>query len=91
MRLNRKGKPYQNPAQLITKCRIKNRDGLIYHPTKAPDGLCNCGVMLELKPCRQDYIFNSKSRAEHAISHTLKFLKENGIEILEKQFIIENA
>jgi len=89
MKLNRKGKPYQDPARFIMKCRIKSPDGLVYHPTKAPDDLCRCGVMLELKPRKDDYVFNSSARAEHAISHTLKFLSGQGVELKTKEFFVE--
>ena len=91
MRLNKHGKPYQDPLQWIRKCRIKSPSGLIYHPIKAPEGLCNCGIMLELKPKIEDHIFPSTSRAYHAISHTLKFLKQSGVELEVKEFIVEKV
>ncbi len=89
MRKNKRGKPYQDPLQWVKKCRIKSPDGLIYHATKAPNGLCRCGVMLELRPRKDDFIFSSISRANHAISHTLKFLNELGIDKSIDQFIVE--
>ena len=88
MKLNKKGKPYQDPLQWIKKCRVVNSKGLVYHPTKAPAGLCKCGVMLELKPRKEDYIFPSTSRAQHAISHTMKYLDSLNAE-LGDEFIVE--
>ena len=82
MRLNKKGKPYiePNPPQ---PCRIRSKSGLIYSATKAPDGLCRCGVMLELKPSHKDYIFPTSKQATHAISHTLKVLASINAEFEE--------
>ena len=89
MRLNKKGKPYiePNPPQPY---RVRSKDGLIYSATKAPDGLCRCGIMLELKPSTKDYIFPTSKQATHAVSHTLKFLASIGVESGDK-FILEKV
>lgn len=87
-KLNRHKRPYISPDQHKRQCRVKNSQGLIYKPTQAPAGICKCGVMLELKPGTQDYIFPTVTRANHAISHTLKFLGSIGVEE-NLDFVIE--
>ena len=62
-------------------CRVVNPNGGTYHPTKAPDGLSKCGVMLELKPRNEDYIFPSMRKAEHARHHTIKYMLQLGFEL----------
>jgi hypothetical protein len=71
-------------------CKIKNKQGLYYHPTKAPEGLCKCGVMLGLKPRKEGYVFPARIRARHAIEHTIRFLKVSGLPFDAEDFIIEN-
>lgn len=70
------------------QCVIKDENGFYYHPTTAPEGLSKCGVMLQLMAKKEPFIFTSKSRADHAIHHTIAFLKSKNIEVIIK-FIIE--
>jgi len=60
-----------------------------YGVVNAPDGFCKCGLMLGLMPVT-DYIFPSVVRAEHALAHLAKFLKERDIEFdLRKYSIVQ--
>lgn len=71
-------------------CSIQTSEGLYYHPTKAPQGLCRCGIMLELKPKKEKYIFPSVHRANHARNHTITYLKGMGVSVnYEKEFIVK--
>jgi len=76
---------------LPVKCRVIHPKGGIYHPTKAPKGLSKCGVMLELKPRREDYIFPSRNKALHARHHAIKYLASLGFEIsvVAGDFVVE--
>ncbi len=79
-----KGTP--TPSKLA---RVMDLEGNIYHPTKAPEGLCKCGVMLELKPRKTDYIFPSRARALHAREHTIRYLFQNNMPVDKDNFIVE--
>jgi hypothetical protein len=72
-------------------CKIVDREGLNYHPVAAPDGLCKCGVMLAFMPRKNVYIFPSHIRANHAISHTISYIKQNDLPIDITNFIVKEA
>jgi hypothetical protein len=88
MRLNRSGKPYQEPDQ-PKKCVIVDKGGLFYHPTPAPEGFCKCGVMLKLKTNPNEYIFAAHTHAIHAREHTIRWLKDNEFPFDPDDFIIK--
>ena len=90
MKLNKKKRPYIEPDP-AKPCRVVDKNGLIYHPTKAPDGLCKCGVMLGLMPKSEDYVFDSRQRAAHAKDHTIKFLFQSNLPVDKSNFIIESV
>lgn len=72
-------------------CRVVDSVGNTYHPTSAPAGLFKCGVMLELKPKKKDYIFPSHLRAIHARDHTIRYLVDSGLPVDPANFIIEEV
>lgn len=90
MKLNKHGKPYQEPDQ-PKKSVIVDTKGNFYHPMKAPDGLCKCGIMLSLSPQKDKYIFPSIISARHAISHTEKYLTSINVKFNIKDFFVKSA
>lgn len=88
MKLNKKGRPYIEPDQ-PKRCVIKDKSGWFYHPTKAPDGLSKCGVMLQLNTKKTPHIFESRARALHAREHTIRFLVNSGLPFDGENFIVE--
>lgn len=90
MKLNKHGKPYKEPDQ-PKKSIVVDSDGNFYHPTKAPDGLCKCGIMLALLPRNYRYVFPTARSARHAINHTEKYLKSIGVKFNPKDFFVKSA
>ena len=88
MKLNRSGKPYQEPDQPKT-CVIVDKEGNFYHPTPAPEGFCKCGVMLMLKTNPNIHIFSARTHAIHAREHTIKWMKNNGLPFDPDNFVIK--
>lgn len=89
MKLNKHGRPYTEPDK-PKRSIVTDKEGNFYHPTKAPDGLCKCGIMLALAPKKDKYVFPSVISAQHAISHTGKYLKSIGVEFDYKNFLVRS-
>lgn len=87
----KKQKPQPSVISIPKPCRIVDPTGNVYHPTQAPELLCRCGVMLDLKPRKEDYVFSSKIRATHAKEHTIKYLKLIGSPFFPDDYRIEEV
>lgn len=90
MKLNKHGKPYQEPDQ-PKKSVIVDAAGNYYHAATAPDGLCKCGIMMALLPNKNKYVFQTAVSARHAISHTMQYLKSINVEFNPKDYYVKEA
>lgn len=90
MRLNKKGKPYQEPDQPKPSV-IMDAAGNYYHATKAPEGFCRCGIMMALQPKQNKYVFPTAVSARHAIAHTMSYLKSINVEFNPKDYYVKAA